>query len=51
MSNDNNTPDLDHLMGDDTQDPADAFLLRDGEVEEDTSDEDYDFFGDCGGEE
>ncbi len=38
MSNDNHAPDID-LLGDDSQDPADAFLLRDGEVEEDTNDE------------
>jgi len=26
-------------LGDDSQDPADQFLLRDGEVEDDTNDE------------
>ena len=30
----------DALLGDDSQDPADHFLLRDGEVEEDTNDDD-----------
>jgi hypothetical protein len=39
MSNDNHAPDT--LLGDDSQDPADTFLLRDGEVEEDTNDDSY----------
>ena len=32
----------DALLGDDSQDPADHFLLRDGEVEEDTNDDEQD---------
>lgn len=37
MSNDNtHAPDLDALLGDDTQDPSDHFLLRDGEQDDDT---------------
>jgi hypothetical protein len=46
MSNDNHAPDID-LLGDDSQDPADAFLLRDGEVEEDTNDEHDPFLSDA----
>jgi hypothetical protein len=38
----NSINDLDFLKGDDSQDPADAFLLRDGEVEDDTNDDDHD---------
>lgn len=39
MSNIPNSLNDDAMLGDDSQDPADHFLLRDGEVEEDTNDD------------
>ncbi len=37
----------DAVLGDDSQDPADHFLLRDGEVEEETNDEHDQFLTDA----